>query len=60
MNWRRDVQMEEMRQSHQIEIMSLWTQIDQITSFLCDFAPHQGPDASSSYSEKEMLLAILV
>ncbi|XP_073115662.1 uncharacterized protein [Elaeis guineensis] len=48
MSQRHDLQMEELRQSHQIEIVSLRTQVDQIISFFHGFAPHQGPDTSSS------------
>nr|XP_010911610.1 uncharacterized protein LOC105037669 [Elaeis guineensis] len=41
MSQRHDLQMEELRRSYQTEIVSLRTQMDQITSFLCGFASHQ-------------------
>nr|XP_019703451.1 uncharacterized protein LOC105037831 [Elaeis guineensis] len=43
MSQRHDLQMEELRRSYQIEIVSLRTQMDQITSFLHGFASHQVP-----------------
>ena len=41
MSQRYGLQKEELRRSYQTEIVSLRTQMDQITSFLCGFASHQ-------------------
>ncbi|XP_019702072.1 uncharacterized protein [Elaeis guineensis] len=48
MSQRHYLQIEELRRSYQTEIVSLRTQMDQITSFLCGFASHQGPNTFSS------------